>query len=71
MAVVHTVISGLGGGLMRGVPVRQLAMVLSTSAEELIPAMHPIRRIRAVIDVVLPVLYLRSPSLILYTKAQA
>jgi transposase len=40
-------------GCMRGEPERQLAMLTSLSAEELIPADHPIRRIRVVVDVVL------------------
>ena len=38
---------------MRGSPDPQLAMLLSLSTEELIPADHPIRRIRAVVDGVL------------------
>jgi transposase len=38
---------------MRGTPDPQLAMLTSVSTEELIPADHPIRRIRAVVDVVL------------------
>ena len=38
---------------MRGAPDPQLAMLTSLSTEELIPADHPIRRIRAVVDVVL------------------
>jgi len=40
-------------GVMRGSPDPQLAMLSSLSAEELIPAGHPIRRIRKVVDVVL------------------
>ena len=38
---------------MRGAPDRQLAMLTTLSTEDLIPADHPIRRIRAVVDVVL------------------
>jgi transposase len=38
---------------MRGKQVRQLAMLSSLSPEDLIPAEHPIRRIRRVVDVVL------------------
>jgi transposase len=38
---------------MRGVPERQLAMLTTLSTEELIPADHPIRRIRRVVDEVL------------------
>ena len=38
---------------MRGAPDPQLAMLTTLSTEELIPADHPIRRIRAVVDVVL------------------
>ncbi len=38
---------------MRGVPERQLAMLTTLSPEEMIPADHPIRRIRAVVDAVL------------------
>src|SRR3954451_8659932 len=38
---------------MRGAPDPQLAMLTSLSTEELIPADHPIRRIRAVVDAVL------------------
>ena len=38
---------------MRGTPDPQLAMLTSVSTEELIPADHPIRRIRAVVDLVL------------------
>jgi transposase len=38
---------------MRGRPERQLAMLSSLSTEDLIPAGHPIRRIRRVVDEVL------------------
>jgi transposase len=38
---------------MRGVPDRQLAMLSTLSPEDLIPADHPIRKIRAVVDTVL------------------
>jgi transposase len=38
---------------MRGKPEQQLAMLLSLSAEDLIPAGHPIRRIRRLVDAVL------------------
>lgn len=38
---------------MRGEPERQMAMLSTLSAEDLIPADHPIRRIRKVIDEVL------------------
>src|SRR6516162_10447593 len=38
---------------MRGAPDPQLAMLTSVSTEELIPADHPIRKIRAVVDAVL------------------
>jgi transposase len=38
---------------MRGTPDPQLAMLTSLSTEELIPAEHPIRRIRKVVDAVL------------------
>jgi transposase len=38
---------------MRGEPERQLAMLTTLSAEELIPAGHPIRRIREVVEAVL------------------
>jgi transposase len=38
---------------MRGEPERQLAMLTTLSPEELIPADHPIRRIRKVVEVVL------------------
>jgi transposase len=38
---------------MRGTPERQLSMLSSLSTEDLIPADHPIRRIRAVVDEVL------------------
>ena len=40
-------------GGMRGSPERQLSMLSSLSTEDLIPADHPIRRIRAVVDDVL------------------
>ena len=40
-------------GVMRGTPDRQLSMLSSFSTEDLIPADHPIRRIRAVVDEVL------------------
>ena len=40
-------------GGMRGTPERQLSMLSSLSTEYLIPQDHPIRRIRAVVDVVL------------------
>jgi transposase len=39
--------------VMRGTPERQLAMLSSLSPEELIPADHPIRRIRKIVDAVL------------------
>ena len=39
---------------MRGKPERQLAMLTSLSTEDLIPADHPIRRIRTVVDEVPP-----------------
>ncbi len=38
---------------MRGAPDPQLAMLMSLSPEELVPAYHPIRRIRRVVDDVL------------------
>jgi transposase len=38
---------------MRGIPDPQLAMLTSLSTEDLIPADHPIRRIRVVVDAVL------------------
>src|SRR5215472_1492856 len=38
---------------MRGAPDPQLAMLTTLSPEELIPANHPIRRIRAVVEAVL------------------
>ena len=40
-------------GGMRGAPDPQLAMLRTVSTEELIPADHPIRRIRRVVDAVL------------------
>ena len=40
-------------GGMRGLPDRQLSMLSSLSTEDLIPADHPIRRIRVVVDTVL------------------
>jgi hypothetical protein len=40
-------------GGMRGSPERQLSMLSSLSTEDLIPADHPIRRIRVVVDGVL------------------
>lgn len=40
-------------GFMRGTPDRQLSMLSSLSTEDLIPADHPIRRIRVVVDEVL------------------
>ena len=40
-------------GVMRGTPDRQLALLSSLSTEDLIPAGHPIRRIRVVVDEVL------------------
>ncbi len=40
-------------GGMRGAPDRQLALLSSLSTEDLIPADHPIRRIRVVVDTVL------------------
>src|SRR4051794_32326791 len=40
-------------GCMRGVSDPQLAMLTTLSTEDLIPADHPIRRIRVVVDVVL------------------
>ena len=38
---------------MRGTPDPQLAMLTTLSTEDLIPADHPIRRIRKVVDTVL------------------
>ncbi len=38
---------------MRGAPERQMAMLTTLSPEDLIPAEHPIRRIRTVVDEVL------------------
>ena len=43
---------GENGG-MRGTPDRQLALLSSLSTEDLIPAGHPIRRIRVVVEAVL------------------
>jgi transposase len=40
-------------GCVRGTPDRQLSMLSSLSTEDLIPADHPIRRIRVVVDEVL------------------
>ena len=40
-------------GGMRGTPDRQLALLSSLSTEDLIPADHPIRRIRVVVEAVL------------------
>jgi hypothetical protein len=40
-------------GGMRGTPDPQLAMLTSLSSEDLIPADHPIRKIRVVVDAVL------------------
>ncbi len=40
-------------GFMGGAPARQLWMLSSLSAEDLMPAGHPIRRIRVVVDEVL------------------
>ncbi len=40
-------------GGMRGTPDRQLSLLSSLSTEDLIPADHPIRRIRVVVDTVL------------------
>jgi transposase len=39
--------------MVRGKPERQMAMLMSLSTEDLIPAGHPIRRIRKVVDEVL------------------
>jgi transposase len=41
------------GGVVRGKPEQQLAMLTSLSTEDLIPVDHPIRRIRRVVDEVL------------------
>ena len=38
---------------MRGKPEQQLAMLTSVSTEDLIPADHPIRKIRRIVDEVL------------------
>jgi hypothetical protein len=38
---------------MRGTPDPQLAMLTTLSTEDLIPAEHPIRKIRVVVDAVL------------------
>ena len=38
---------------MRGMPERQMAMLTTLSSGDLIPADHPIRRIRVVLDAVL------------------
>ena len=50
---------------MRGSSDPQLAMLTSVSTEDLIPADHPIRKIRVVVDAVLavPVLAPRLPVL--------
>jgi hypothetical protein len=40
-------------GGMRGTPDPQLSMLTSLSTEDLIPADHPIRKIRVVVDAVL------------------
>ena len=40
-------------GRMRGAPDPQLAMLTTLSTEDLIPADHPIRRIRVIVDAVL------------------
>jgi transposase len=48
--------SEYGSGVMRGAPQRQMAMLTTLSPEDLIPASHPIRRIRAVVDTVLATL---------------
>ena len=40
-------------GGMRGTPERQLSMLSSLSTDDLIPAEHPIRKIRVVVDTVL------------------
>jgi transposase len=49
----HAVFSDLWRWLVRGMPVRQVAMLTTLSPGELIPADHPIRRIRVVLDAVL------------------
>ena len=38
---------------MRGAPDPQLAMLTTLSTEDLIPAEHPIRKIRVVVDTIL------------------
>ena len=48
-------------GGMRGTPERQLSMLSSLSTEDLIPAEHPIRRIRVVVDTVLADLDVNRP----------
>jgi transposase len=47
------VVLNAGEVVVRGKPERQLAMLTSLSTEDLIPADHPIRRIRRVVEVVL------------------
>ncbi len=39
--------------LMRGAPDPQMAMLTTLWTEDLIPAEHPIRKIRAVVDIIL------------------